>query len=152
LQTGLEKSPKDAVLQNNLGMCYLLKEQPDKALEAFTHATELVPNSATFRSNRAAALALTAHDIEAESEYRTVLGTLQARQNVLALSRARDNRPAPATEEKRSSIDTIDKRGNEAAISEIVVPKADVQPPTIIQSPQSAANTPAPSPTRMSRS
>jgi tetratricopeptide (TPR) repeat protein len=132
LQTGLEKSPKDGVLHNNLGMCYLLKEQPEKALESFTRATELVPNSATFRSNRAAALALTAHDMEAESEYRTVIGTLQARQNVLALSRARDNRQPPTPEEKRSSIDGVEKSTAGA------VPKSDVKPPAIIESPQSA--------------
>jgi Flp pilus assembly protein TadD len=132
LRTGLEKSPKDGVLHNNLGMCYLLKEQPEKALESFTRATELVPNSATFRSNRAAALALTAHDIEAENEYRTVLGTLQARQNVLALSRARENRQAPAPEEKRSSIDGVEKNGADA------MPKSDVKPPAIMETPQSA--------------
>ena len=92
IQTGLEHAPNDGVLHNNLGMCYLLKEQPDQALAAFTRATELVPNSATFRANRASALALTAHDAEAETEYRRVVGSLQARQNVLTLSRARDSR------------------------------------------------------------
>jgi Flp pilus assembly protein TadD len=152
LQTALEKSPKDGVLHNNLGMCYLLKEQSEKALESFTRATELVPNSATFRSNRAAALALTAHDIEAESEFRTVLGTLQARQNVLALSRARDNRPAPATDEKRSSIDNGSKRAPAAApAQDIIIPKAQIQPPAVIKTAQSTAvphviEPPAPAP------
>src|SRR5688572_28724233 len=80
LETGLERSPHDGVLHNNRGMCYLLKEDPHAALQSFTRATEAVPNSATFRSNRAAALALTAHDAEAETEYRTVVGSLQARQ------------------------------------------------------------------------
>ena len=92
----------------------------------------MVPNSATFRSNRAAALALTAHEIEAENEYRTVLGTLQARQNELALSRARENRQTPAPEEKRSSIDGVEKNGADA------MPKSDVKPPAIMETPQSA--------------
>ena len=99
LTTGLDQSPTDGVLHNNLGMCHLLKDNPEKALEAFTRATEARPDSATYRSNRAAALALTARDAEAEQEYRTVVGKLQARQNVLTLSRARDARSA--ADEKR---------------------------------------------------
>ena len=95
LKAGLEQSPADGVLHNNLGMCYLLKEDPARALESFTRATEAVPNSATFRANRAAALALTAHDAESESEYRTIVGTIQARENVKLLARARQSEPLP---------------------------------------------------------
>jgi Flp pilus assembly protein TadD len=94
LTTGLDYAPKDGVLNNNLGMCHLLKNEPDKALASFTSATEAAPASATFRANRAAALALTARDAEAEREYQTVIGKLQARQNVLALARARESRAA----------------------------------------------------------
>ncbi|MEO6435476.1 MAG: tetratricopeptide repeat protein [Tepidisphaeraceae bacterium] len=89
LTSGLEQSPNDAVLHNNLGMCYLLKEDAEKALEAFTSATEAVPTNPTFRANRAAALALTARESEAEREYSTVLGKLQTRENLLVLARAR---------------------------------------------------------------
>jgi Flp pilus assembly protein TadD len=99
LATGLDHAPKDGVLHNNLGMCHLLKNEPDKALASFTAATEAAPASATFRANRAAALALTARDAEAEREYQTVIGKLQARQNVLALARAREGRSA--VEEKQ---------------------------------------------------
>ena len=96
LTTALELAPKDGVLHNNVGMCYLLKEEPEKALESFTHATEAVPNSATFRANRATALALTAREADAESEYRTIVGTLQARENVNILTRARQpQKPQP---------------------------------------------------------
>jgi Flp pilus assembly protein TadD len=102
LEVGMEHSPNDGVLHNNLGMCYLLKEDPQRALASFTRATEIVPNSATFRSNRAAALALTAHDSEAETEYRRVVGSLEARQNVIAIARARDSRSE--TNDPQSSI------------------------------------------------
>jgi len=130
----LEQSPNDAVLHNNLGMCYLLKEEPQKALASFTRATEAVPNSATFRSNRAAALALTAHDVEAESEYRTVLGTLQARQNVVALAKARDSRS-----------DAIEQHGdgNRPAKIQKDAASAEHAPPAV--APKAIIETPAPS-------
>lgn len=107
LTSGLEQSPHDGVLHNNLGMCYLLKEEPEKALASFTRATEAVPNSAMFRSNRAAALALTARDAEAEREYRTVVGTLQAKQNVLVLARARDQRSQ--AEQKQARTEAVEQ-------------------------------------------
>ena len=133
LTTGLDQSPKDGVLHNNLGMCYLLKDQPEKALASFTAATEAAPDSATFRSNRAAALALTARDAEAEREYQTVVGKLQARQNVLTLARARDARSA--AEEKRqqqqqpAKIEPAGKSESEPAAS--VPPPADIEVPDV---------------------
>ena len=116
LQTGLDHAPKDGVLHNNLGMCHLLKNEPEKALASFTSATEAVPDSAAFRANRATALALTARDAEAEREYQTVVGKLQARQNVLALARAREGRsaaeqkqqpPAPVEKTDATTTDAI---------------------------------------------
>ena len=118
LQTGLDQSPKDGVLHNNLGMCHLLKNEPEKALASFTSATDAVPDSATFRANRAAALALTARDSEAEREYQTVIGKLQARQNVLALAKARESRSATEEQSKRqqqSKIEPVEKTAAPAA-------------------------------------
>jgi Flp pilus assembly protein TadD len=128
LQTGLEQSPKDGVLHNNLGMCYLLKSEPEKALASFTSATEAAPDSSTFRANRAAALALTARDAEAEREYRTVVGKLQARQNVLALARAREGRSA--TEEPTQPQSRI-----EPAVEKTEAPAASDAPATDIAVP-----------------
>ena len=105
LSSGLEQAPADGVLHNNLGMCYLLKEDPEKALDSFTRATDAVPNSATFRSNRAAALALTNRQSEAESEYRRVMGSVEARQNLLVLARARSKSDAAGPTES-VEIDT----------------------------------------------
>ena len=69
LQSGLKQSPNDPVLHNNLGMCYLLKTDPARALESFSRATDVMPSNPTFRANRAAALGMLGRDSDAEREY-----------------------------------------------------------------------------------
>ncbi len=132
LTTGLDYAPKDGVLHNNLGMCHLLKNEPERALASFTSATEAAPDSATFRANRAAALALTARDAEAEREYQTVVGKLQARQNVLALARAREGRSATEEQQKQPQSRI------EPAVEKTEAPAAaDVPDPVAIPNPTS---------------
>jgi Flp pilus assembly protein TadD len=105
LTTGLKQSQHDAVLHNNLGMCYLLKQDADEALIAFTRATEIVPTNPTFRSNRAAALALTEREAEAASEYSTVLSELQTQENMVILARARAARGISDQEESKIDLE-----------------------------------------------
>ena len=94
LSAGLKHSPHDGVLQNNLGMCHMLGGKHEKAVEAFTRATELMPTNPTFRANRATALGLAGRDAEAQQEYRTVLGELDTEKNLGILARAREKQPA----------------------------------------------------------
>jgi Flp pilus assembly protein TadD len=91
--TALAIAPKDAVLQNNLGMCYLLKGESEQALKAFSEAAELAPTNPTFRANRATALALLGHDAEATTDYKTVIGRGDAQKNIALLTKARQTRP-----------------------------------------------------------
>jgi Tfp pilus assembly protein PilF len=75
-------------------MCYMLGGQHEKAVEAFTRATEATPTNPTFRANRATALGLSGRDAEAQQEYRTVLGELDTEKNLGILARAREKRTA----------------------------------------------------------
>ncbi len=58
LSKALEIRPKDPVLLNNLGMCFLIQKEYIKALDQFTQAAGLVPESEKYRANMATSLGL----------------------------------------------------------------------------------------------
>jgi predicted Zn-dependent protease len=115
LQAALKRAPNDAVLHNNLGMCHMLRGENEEALESFTRAADAAPTVPAFRSNRAAALALTGHPAEAEKEYRTVVGGMEARQNVRVLAHARTQQQQAETEPEAPRAGGDGQSGSPAA-------------------------------------
>lgn len=103
LGDAVKRSPRDGVLENNLGMCHMLQGHNETALAAFTRAVEAMPSNPSYRSNRAAALALVHREAEAEKEYRTVMGKSEAKENLAILTKARDEQEKIRRENDRSA-------------------------------------------------
>jgi len=89
LSEGIRRFPKDPVLQNNLGMVYLLNEDYETALAHFERATEADPGEATYRANKAAALGMLGRTAEAAALYRKHLKQSDVHENVNVLMNAR---------------------------------------------------------------
>ena len=85
LESGLKVNPNDPVLTNNMGMCWLIRKDYEKALEYFTAAAGTVPDNTRYRSNMATALALLKRREEALSLYKQVLTEEEAIKNVQIL-------------------------------------------------------------------
>ena len=82
LSAGLAVVPNDPVLLNNVGMCWLLKGENERALEAFTKAAASAPLEGRYRSNMATALAMMGRQGESFALYRQVLSPSDADFNV----------------------------------------------------------------------
>ncbi len=80
--------PQDPVLRNNLGMCYLVQQEYERALENFARAAGRVPESGKYRANMAAALGLLGRHEEALALLQQVLPEEQARSNAELLQQA----------------------------------------------------------------
>ncbi len=85
LRAGLEVSPDDSVLLNNLGMCHLVKRQFASAVENFTEATASQPVDARARANLAVGLALMGRTEEAFALMLQVLPVHDAHNNMAVL-------------------------------------------------------------------
>jgi Flp pilus assembly protein TadD len=85
LEAGLKINPADAVLINNLGMCWLIRKDFQKALENFTQAAGLSPENTRYRSNMATALALMGRRDEALALYQQILPKEEALENIRLL-------------------------------------------------------------------
>jgi serine/threonine-protein kinase len=85
LESGLQVNPNDSVLINNMGMCWLIRKDYEKALQFFTTAAGLVPENTRYRSNMATALALMGRRNEALSLYKQVLTEEEAEENIQIL-------------------------------------------------------------------
>jgi Flp pilus assembly protein TadD len=94
---GLRLRPKEPVLSNNLGVCWLTLREYEKALDAFAGAVEAVPKNARYRANMAVALGLWGRYDESMSLYRQVLTEEEANHNVDILREARMNAQAKPT-------------------------------------------------------
>ena len=91
LSAGLQVAPRQSLLWNNLGMCYLFGQKYDKALESFTVATGIAPSSTMYRSNMATALGMQGRYEEALSLYRQVLPMDEAHYNLGVVCQARND-------------------------------------------------------------
>lgn len=104
LQDGLSIEPKAPVLLNNLGMCWIILQDNEIALDAFTEAAGLMPVNRKYRANMAVALGLLDRDEEALSLFKQVLPENLAYQNMVVLQKnkredsADPNTPAPSEE------------------------------------------------------
>lgn len=90
LSIALKINPKDPVLLNNMGMCYMIRQDYNKALEMFTATTGVKPESARYRANMAVCLAFLRRDDEALSLYRQILPENQAQHNLNIIRTARE--------------------------------------------------------------
>lgn len=98
LQDALRIQPEDAVLLNNMGMCWIVRRDYEKALEMFNRAAGLVPENSKYRANMAVALGLMGREEESLSLFKQILPEDQANHNLEVLRQARKNtEQAPAS-------------------------------------------------------
>jgi len=88
LELGLQRASEDAVLLNNMGMCFLLQQKYEAALEHFTRATAADPSDARSRANMATALGLLGRTDESLALFYQVLPPEDAHYNVAVLCRS----------------------------------------------------------------
>jgi tetratricopeptide (TPR) repeat protein len=81
-QTALQVYPEDAVLLNDVALCYARTEQSDRALAALQRAVELNPSSTLYRNNMAAVLVEANRSAEAVPLLAQTYGTAVAHYNV----------------------------------------------------------------------
>ena len=98
LVTALKSRPRDPVLLNNLGMCLLLRKEYGQALERFTDAAGLVPESEKYRANMAAALGLLGRQEESLALLQQILPRDKAEYNAEVLRKARDKQTHPTAD------------------------------------------------------
>lgn len=96
LSKALEVRPQDPVLLNNLGMCLLVRKDYEKALERFTRAAGVVPESGRYRANMATALGLLGRHEESQALLEQVLPPDRARHNAEVLRKAYEKETTPA--------------------------------------------------------
>jgi len=101
LSQALEIRPKDPVLLNNLGMCLLIRKEYGKALDRFTQAGGLVPESEKYRANMAIALGLLGRQEESLALLEQVLPKDKAGHNAEVLRKAWQRQAHPAAEAQR---------------------------------------------------
>ncbi len=89
LRGGLKVSPRDPVLHNNLGMCWMLKGEFSRALSSFICASAVNPQDARYRANMAAALGMLGRYEEALALFMQVLPKEDARHNLQVVRDAR---------------------------------------------------------------
>jgi Flp pilus assembly protein TadD len=89
LSTALEIRPADPVLLNNLGMCFLVHKEYERALDFFTRAAALVPENEKYRANMATSLGMLGRDDEALSLMEQILPAEKAKLNLEVLRTAR---------------------------------------------------------------
>ena len=82
IHAGLRVRPKDTVLLNNLGICWLVRMEYEKALEMFTEAAGIMPENVKYRANMAVALSLMGHYEQSLSLYKQMLREDQAIYNI----------------------------------------------------------------------
>ena len=89
LTAGVARHPNDPVLLNNLGMAHFLKDDFESALVYFDRATQVRPEDAIYRSNKASALGMLGRNAEAAALFRKHLRQADVHENVDVLMRAR---------------------------------------------------------------
>ena len=91
LEAGLAVSPGDAVLLNDIGMCWVVKEDCERALQLFTKAAAADPDNARYRANMAMSVGMLGRYDEALTLYKQVLSPADAHYNLGVLCEARDD-------------------------------------------------------------
>lgn len=89
LSHALKENSSDPKTLNNLGMCWMIRRDYEKALQMFTEAAGLEPENTRYRANMAATLGLMGRDEEALALYRQILPDKQANKNLTIIRQAR---------------------------------------------------------------
>ena len=92
LSTAMKENKTDPTTINNLGMCWIIRRDYEKALEMFTEAAGLEPENTRYRANMALALGFMKRDDEALALYRQILPEEHAEENLHIIQQAR-NKP-----------------------------------------------------------
>ena len=90
LHEGLKVGPAAPVLLNNLGMCWMILQDNEQALQAFTQAAGIVPENPKYRANMAVVLGLVGREEESLSLFNQVVSADLADQNLAVLTRSED--------------------------------------------------------------
>ena len=90
LNEGLEIDPEEPLLLNNLGMCWMVLQDNEIALEMFTRAAGIMPENTKYRANMAVVLGLMGRDEESLSLFKQVLSEDLANQNLAVLLKTAD--------------------------------------------------------------
>jgi tetratricopeptide (TPR) repeat protein len=91
LRRGLEISKDDPVLLNDLGMCHLLRNEPDQAIDCFKQAVAASPRDGRFQSNLAVAHGMKGEYDQALEAYAQVMPESDAHYNVAVLCESRND-------------------------------------------------------------
>ena len=91
LKDGLALQPKDSVLLNDLGMCYMLSGDYESALAQFTAAHEASPDDARYTANMALATGMLGRYEHALTLYQTIAKPGKAHYNVAVVAEARND-------------------------------------------------------------
>jgi len=89
LTEGLMQAPHDPVLNNNMGMCWLIEGDYAQALDHFKKAEALAPKNPIYLANTAVALGMLGRVDEARENYDRVVTPADAARNMSILARAR---------------------------------------------------------------
>jgi Flp pilus assembly protein TadD len=96
IRSALRIHPGDPVLLNNLGVCWIIRRDYEKALEMFNRAAGIMPENTRYRANMAVALGLMGRDEESLSLFKQVLPEDQASHNLSVLRQAKNiEKPVP---------------------------------------------------------
>jgi serine/threonine-protein kinase len=100
LNAGLQRSPKNAILINDLGMCQMVDRDFTAALASFTCASSLAPDVIRYRSNMAAALGMLGRYEESLAIYCQLMPASDAHFNLAVLCDARGDKILAARQYK----------------------------------------------------
>ena len=89
LSAGLKASPNDAVLLNDIGMCWMVKGDYARALTMFKQAAAAMPANARYRGNMALALGMMGRYEESLALYEQLLAPADAHDNLAIICEAR---------------------------------------------------------------
>ncbi|MFC1653081.1 tetratricopeptide repeat protein, partial [Planctomycetota bacterium] len=89
LGKALEIHERDPVVLNNLGICYIIRREYDKAFKYFLGAASVIPSKERYRANMATALGMLGREEESLALLEQVLPPEDAKHNAEVLRRAR---------------------------------------------------------------
>ncbi len=92
LQAARTHAPRDAVLMNNLGLCYLLRDEHADAEKMFAAAAGERPSDARYRANLAVAVGMMGRYDEALSLFKQLMPETDAHYNLGVICEARNDR------------------------------------------------------------
>ena len=103
LNAGLVFSPRDPVLLNDIGMCWMVKGDYARALPMFKQAAAAMPANARYRGNMALALGMMGRYEESLALYEQLLSPADAHDNLAVICEARKDFKRAAEERATAS-------------------------------------------------